>query len=104
VRVAGSAASVFGQLRVITDTDAPRSVVRAGEKIEEGRLRSAAGSRKRLRHARRRGIAAGGPSVVRAGKRTEGMLFWEVALPNGTRIPLRQFRDQAKPQPAQSKR
>jgi hypothetical protein len=31
----GLVASVRGQLRVITDTDAPRSVVRAVEKTEE---------------------------------------------------------------------
>ena len=42
-------ASVLGQLRVITDTDAPRSVVAAVEKTEEGRLRSPFGSREWLR-------------------------------------------------------
>ena len=34
------------------------------------------------------------------GKRTEGMLFWHVTSSDGTRITLRQVRDQAKPQPA----
>jgi hypothetical protein len=34
------------------------------------------------------------------GKRTEGMLFWQVASSDGTRITLRQLRDQAKPQRA----
>ncbi len=65
-------ASVRGQLRVITDTDAPRSVVPARKKTEEGRLRSAFGSREWLRPARRRGIVPGarpwcGPRLARAG-------------------------------------
>jgi hypothetical protein len=38
------------------------------------------------------------------GKRTEGMLFWQVTSPDGTRTTLRQLRDQAKPQRAKSKR
>jgi hypothetical protein len=38
------------------------------------------------------------------GKRTEGMLFWQVTSPDGTRITLRQLRDQAKPQLAKPRR
>jgi len=30
------------------------------------------------------------------GKRTEGMLFWQITYPDGTRVTLRQLRDQAK--------
>jgi hypothetical protein len=72
VQAAGFVASVRGQLRVITDTDAPRSVVRAGEKTEEVRLRSAVGSREWLRPAARCGIVSGarpwcGPRRARAG-------------------------------------
>ena len=33
------------------------------------------------------------------GKRTEGMLFWQLTSPDGTRITLRQLRDQGKVQP-----
>jgi len=56
VRVAGLVASVCGQLRVITDADAPRSVVQAVEKTGEVRLRPAFGSREWLRSARRCGV------------------------------------------------
>jgi hypothetical protein len=38
------------------------------------------------------------------GKRTEGMVFWQVISADGTRTTLRQLRDQAKPQLANSKR
>jgi Protein of unknown function DUF262/Restriction Enzyme Adenine Methylase Associated/Protein of unknown function (DUF1524) len=38
------------------------------------------------------------------GKRTEGMLFWQVTSPDGSRKTLRQLRDQGKPKPAKSRR
>lgn len=37
------------------------------------------------------------------GKRTEGMQFWHVTSSDGTRITLRQLREQSKPQPAKPK-
>jgi Restriction Enzyme Adenine Methylase Associated len=37
------------------------------------------------------------------GKRSEGMLFWQVTRPDGTRISLRQLRDQAKQQLAKAR-
>ena len=57
VRVVRLVASVRGKLRVITDTDAPRSVVQAVGKTGEGRLRSASGSGEWLGPARWCGIA-----------------------------------------------
>jgi len=38
------------------------------------------------------------------GKRTEGVLFWHLASPDGTRITLRQLREEAKQQRAKPKR
>ena len=38
------------------------------------------------------------------GKRTEGMLFWQVTSPDGSRRTLRQLRDQANPKLAKSRR
>jgi len=59
-------ASVPVKLLLITDTDAPHSVVAVAEKIEEVRLRRASGSREWLGPVRWCGFAVGGPSVVRA--------------------------------------
>ena len=38
------------------------------------------------------------------GKRTEGMQFWQIISPDGSRKTLRQLRDQGKPKPAKSRR
>ena len=48
VPLVGLVASAFVKVPLVTDTDAPRSVVRVVEKTGEGRLRFAAGSREWL--------------------------------------------------------
>jgi hypothetical protein len=48
----------------------------------------------------------GDPDTTHAvlGKRWEGMLFWHVVRPDGTRISLRRLRDQARRRPAKPTR
>jgi hypothetical protein len=104
VRVAGSAASVRGQLRVITNTDAPRSVAAVAEKDRRSTAKVRVWLAEAAEACCRRGIAAGGPSVVRAapgtpryaggtgrragaGSQPAGPLVTQTAPPNQTNPP-----------------